>query len=1064
MVFNAKQTEELLSKGFTNTRGTAHLLGTAYNNGIILPTASNNYKYTGTSSTTSSTSSSSSTTKSTSEKAADDFIDFIKIFLSRVKTVTDRLIDAIDDAVSLSEKMSANSKALSQVQKEITANQNAKNKYQSLANGVALSESYKKKIRDGSLSIENITDEDLKDKIDKYKEYYENVLSCQDAILDLQRQEKEIAQERLDYIKSYYDAVAQVNESFIEMNDTKLELKNSLGQSAVSDDVKKILYSSIEKQQESYNQALQQLSDYQSEFNNLVRNGYIEKGSEAYYEGQAQIIEFTQQVDEAAIALVELEDKIREIDYIKLQQVIDSADRKTDQLKNSQSLAEARDEVVGRDELQKQIDSLHNSVETNYALRDKKLQEQNKYDVGSDRYNELAEEIAEIDSDIYSNLEDIESLKDQIFENEFINYEKEQDNLEYFIGELDDFSELLNEDAYLDKDGKFTDEAYAKIALVSEQINASKQQIANANEALKKLDEMYTNGLISQEEYEEKQKELLDTVRDSSIAVNDYKEELLDLYKAQIEQENEALKENIELRQEALNNQREYWEYADKVKSQTKDVDALNAQIAALQGVNNASAQAELKRLIAERDEAQKSLDDTKRDHQYDMMSQGYEEMADSLDKSLEDIEYSLSHSSEKQLEIVQSMLDQMVASYKNAYGKINDIVNESGYSGSSNFQESTEKISTSEGTQSVANSAMQSQSSVNPSESVTNINSSNTSNSNHESIESEIKKEPNTTERLCAELTLNRTYASIQEGDTIKLTVSIKPNDAKNKEIAWSSSNSNIASVSDGQVTALKAGNVTIKAFTTDGSGLSKSCTIDVSKKPTPPKTTNKTNVDTGKSQGNGVADIGDKVTYDNGVYHQESNGSGKWGNQNLGESVYITNVNPGSAYPIHISKGNKLHSNDRGWVKLSQIKGYWRGTKAVEKNGLFVIDDTSDGNLDLGSEAVITNRGVLTQMNAGDTVFNKEQVKTLWEMSKGSNPYNNIHASTLLKNLPEIVSKNEVKQDTSVNNYIDSLVNIEGNLTKDLLPNLMRELKKVIPELSREMAIYERGENKKY
>lgn len=928
IVFNGKQTKELLNKGYTNSRGKAHLHGTAYRLGNNTTSTATSKKASNSKSSNSSKSSSSS--NSNASKTTEELYNFIEILLTRTKELTKKLTDAIEDAVSLSDKMSKNSSALSQIQKEISINQQAYNKYIAQANAVGLAEGYASKIRNGSLNIENITDENLKKKIDQYKEYYDKAVSVQEAVRDLQKEEKQLALDRLDYIKDYYDAIENLNSAYRDVNDTRIELNNALGKSAVGNEIKLLLQSSYEKQQDSYNKALTQLSDYQNEFNELVRNNYIEEGSEAYLEGQATIQEFIKQVDEAAIALIELEDKIRDIDYKKLEQLIESSERRSEQLKNAQSLAEARDEQIGREDYQKQIDELSNNINQNYDLREQKLSEQALYDVGSDKYNELAKEISDIDNEIYDNLIEIEELKDKIFETEFINYEKEQENLAYFIDELNDFSSLLNEDAFFTKDGAFTDEAYAKIALTADAMSKCKQQIANATEALNKLDEMYQNGLISEEEYSEKQKELLNTVRENTLAVNDYKNELIDLYKKQMEKENEALKKNIELRKKALQAQKDYWDYADTINSKTKDVDALKAQIAALDGVTSSAGLARKKQLEAELANAEKDLSDTKRNHQYDMMQDGYDQMSENLDESLTDIEHSIATSSEKQLQVVQSMLNQMVASYQEAYGKINTIVNETGFVGTDSFNDTVNNTSTSSGVSSIVDNATQSQSTVKPSDNVSNINSSNTSNTNTSAIESEIKKEPNTDNRLCAELTLSKSSVSVQEGSSTSVSASIRPNDAKNKTISWSSANSSIASVSsEGKITGIKPGTTTITASTTDGSGLIQTCKVTVTKKPDPPKPQAPKNNTT--TQGNGVPDVGDKVTFISGVYHEDSYGNGRWGNQGLGGSMYITKINPNSPYPIHLSTGSKLGSGDRGWLKRNQIKGYARGSKHI-------------------------------------------------------------------------------------------------------------------------------------
>lgn len=76
----------------------------------------------------------------------------------------------------------------------------------------------------------------------------------------------------------------------------------------------------------------------------------------------------------------------------------------------------------------------------------------------------------------------------------------------------------------------------------------------------------------------------------------------------------------------------------------------------------------------------------------------------------------------------------------------------------------------------------------------------------------------------------LDETDIETEKGSTLELTASVMPENARNKVIVWSSSNENVATVSDnGTVKTLDAGSTTITATTTDGTNLSASCQITV-------------------------------------------------------------------------------------------------------------------------------------------------------------------------------------------------------------------------------------------
>ena len=76
--------------------------------------------------------------------------------------------------------------------------------------------------------------------------------------------------------------------------------------------------------------------------------------------------------------------------------------------------------------------------------------------------------------------------------------------------------------------------------------------------------------------------------------------------------------------------------------------------------------------------------------------------------------------------------------------------------------------------------------------------------------------------------ITLDQTSGTLTEGDTVTLTATVSPSNASNKSVTWETSNSTVATVVDGVVTALKAGTATITAKTADGFSATYALTVE--------------------------------------------------------------------------------------------------------------------------------------------------------------------------------------------------------------------------------------------
>lgn len=1010
IVFNGEQSEALLKNGYVTGshgklayEGGAHSLGSAFSSGTgkfnvkssgskanstsSKKKNSSSSKSLGTKSSGSSKSSSNSSSDSTKDKT-EEVIDWIEVYLNEMSRATEIAVDNIDRAIGLASKQAKSYEAIGKVQEEITANQRAADKYLAKANSVGLNETYASKVRNGTLDIETITDEDLKKKIDDYKTYYRDYEDSLDKVRDLEDKLSDLAEKRLEIIEKEYDAIVDINDAIKDVADSKIELNDALGTAIDNGDNISNLNKSIKAQEDTYNQLTKKLNEYQEEVNSQLSSRLLKQGSEAYQEAMKNIQDFSAKIYDASKELIELQDKLNQIKIDTIQNVIDAFERRTSKLDKYASLLEAQNKEVPESVYQEQIDTNNTQVQKNQEQRNLLLEQQSVYDVNSSRYKELAEDINKLDESTLGLLEDNEKLKDSIYELRISNLEKAIQGYDDLEDELKDFRSLLNDDAFLDKNGAITDEGLAQITLLSQSLGNVKKKISDLTTGLSKLTEMYNNGLISLDEYNDKSSEYRKEIRSATSDVKDYQDSLVSLYTDALKAEVDALDKVIDKRREAYKQQREYADYQKKVNSQQKDVNSIKAQIQAMENSSDAATLARVKKLKQDLADAEDDLNTTKQNHKDDLISEGYSKLSNDLNQMLEDTEYEISHNADKQNEIIQSMLNKQVGMYQEAYSKINSIIKNTGWIGSNDFNNNQSQMSSQTGAQNQASNASQSQQTANskPSSSASGTDTSGIKDnaSKNDKITENIMKPENTTNRPVAELKVSSNSVSIEEGKSTSVTAKVRPNDAANKTLTWKSSNTAIATVSNGTISGKKPGSCQVTVSTTDGSGISQTIGVTVTKKPDPPKPA-PTPVSSG---GDGVPRVGDVVTF-NGKYYYDS-----WGKRPAG-SLY-SGVANGVVIDSYSSKdfgGNarytgdlKVHIKsadgrygDLGWVRLSQISGYAKGTPGVDRDQIAIVDEE-------GRELQIPNGkgGRITKLEKGTGVIPHTATEKLMALSE--------------------------------------------------------------------------------
>lgn len=135
----------------------------------------------------------------------EDF-NFIETAITRIKAKIDEAKNAAKEAfASFKSRKRYYASAISEIGREIDIQTQADIKYTERANNVGLDEKYAEQVRDGSMNIETISDEDTKKRIREYKEWHEKALACREAVSELKKEQQALARENIELLITKYE-------------------------------------------------------------------------------------------------------------------------------------------------------------------------------------------------------------------------------------------------------------------------------------------------------------------------------------------------------------------------------------------------------------------------------------------------------------------------------------------------------------------------------------------------------------------------------------------------------------------------------------------------------------------------------------------------------------------------------------------------------------------------------------------------------------------------------------------------------------------------------------------
>lgn len=335
----------------------------------------------------------SSSKKNSTKSTTNEVFDWIEVRLNRLADKTKSFFDKVSDYVSNITNERNLGKAITATQNEINANKRAEQKYRQKANSINLSESWKKKVREGNFSINELTDETLIKNIQDYQKWWEKARDSAQNIADLTEQKKDYLSQQFD---SKYERQQRITDKYSTANDKINDIisykENKGGKVSARD------YDNLNRNLTSQNKSLSTQNKML-----LQQQKTVQKGSAKWQEYKEKIDANSQSIRQNTIAIAENNNKKFDLKISDYERSVGNHERTITNVQNSMDLAKAQGKKTGDSYYRYMINTSKMQNTVLQKERNAIFNERKTVQYGSERYDELTEKLRGVDDQISEN-------------------------------------------------------------------------------------------------------------------------------------------------------------------------------------------------------------------------------------------------------------------------------------------------------------------------------------------------------------------------------------------------------------------------------------------------------------------------------------------------------------------------------------------------------------------------------------------------------------------------------------------------------------------------------------
>lgn len=422
--------------------------------------------------------------------------------------------------------------------------------------------------------------------------------------------------------------VNNLNDELDSLNDKVNDVYSSWGKrnNALASAIDKTR-EAIDLQKQAYDRYMQEANSVglSDTYASLVRNGAIDISTISDESLKEKINEYQNWYEKAQDCLKVQEDLINSLNELNsqkfnnLQSEYDSLTQtmssQIDIIQKQIDLLEMKGKFANESYYDGMISLSQKQLNTLLSEREQLQSILNSSDIDKDsqQWNDMFNAILNVDSQIQDMTNNIEEFNNAIRDLDWEIFDYLEQSVSRIASESDYLIKLLENEDLFDENGNINKYGDATIGLHIASFETYKKQSEDYYKEMQELQNQIVNG--AGKDVLDRYYEMVDAHQDAILAAQDEKNAILDLIEQGYQAQLDSINELISKKQEALNAEKNLYEYQKKVSEQTKNIAALEKQKTAYENFgDDEEIMSKIQQIKVQLEEAKANLEETEYD------------------------------------------------------------------------------------------------------------------------------------------------------------------------------------------------------------------------------------------------------------------------------------------------------------------------------------------------------------------------------------------------------------------------------------------------------------------